>query len=99
MSEYFEQIDKRIDLYEKFLDSIWYKMRLNCGYGNNPLPLPNTIYEALLAKYLQTFFMLRAESSYREDAIDLINYIDTKCNGVMPENIQILFNEWLLERM
>lgn len=98
MNEYAEQVEKRIRLYERFLSDIWNKMLLNNGY-NQYVPLRDKDHRIMLESYLSTFPMLKEESSYRVDAIDLINYIDTKCNGVMPEHIQVLFNEFFLERL
>lgn len=46
--------------------------------------------------HTQLVKMLKVVGTFKEDAINLIAYVNRTNNGKLPDNLQTLFNEWLL---
>lgn len=74
-------------LYFEFLDYIWIST-----FGKSV-----TIEEAN-EKFYNLFYMLKRNSYLTQDAKQLLEWMDKENNGKLPVNIEIMFNEWLLQK-
>lgn len=86
--------EKKIELYQDFLSCMWDKITIKHEV------IVSTAINFRIAKeneYHTLFFMITEVGlSMEDDAIVLVKWLE---NNEMPSNIQVMFNEFVLERL
>lgn len=93
---------KKIALYSNFLLFIWnktYSKYVNSKYQQTATFDSASTYDFVADKYYQLFFMINKKGNTHYEAVQLIKWLDSYNNGKLPDNLQIMFNEFLLERI
>lgn len=91
-TEDIENKEKRIELYIDFLYDQWRRIDNQYeGYLGR--------YDLLVKDFYRLFLMLPQGMTLEKEAKYLIEWMDTHNNGVLPENLQQMFNEFLLKRI
>lgn len=93
---------RKISLYHEFLLTIWakiYTKHFNLQYQKTGSFSAFTHTDAVNEYYLLFFMITSKQTDSFIEATELVEWINTHNNGVLPDNLQQLFNEFLLERI
>lgn len=91
---------KRVKLYTEFFSFQWDKIYNSfIADGNNDNNKYGLIYKKATESYYELFYIIETPSiSVFNEANQVIKWIDKNNNGVLPDDLQAIFNEWLLEK-
>lgn len=84
--------DKKLILYIEFMLYQWNKI-------DNDLADYLNRNDSLVKRFYELFPMLPQGMTLEREAKYLIEWLNTHNNGKLPDNLQIMFNEFLLERI
>lgn len=85
---------KRVELYTEFLCFQWDKIYDSFNVNNDA-----KAYKKAIECYYKLFYIIENRSIGIFDEVhELIRWINENNNGKLPDNLQILFNEWILEQ-